>query len=336
MDKIDNIYVINLDQSKDRLNNITNNINKQLKKNFTRIPAIYGKDLTNEELNKYTNIFCRYLCTPAMIGCGLSHIKTWKKCIENDDKYSMIIEDDCEFTDDFLQEFEKVIDELDKTDSNWDFLYLGCLGDCSDVESSLNEMIFSSLLTKIKASSKQLNTTHIFIPSRPVGFHCYVISNSCAKKLISLFNDKITYHVDVSFLDKSDNFSIYASKKRIAYQLASHDQSFNSGSFPNTLNKILSVKDKNSISYSYHFTVPMFQLFGFPINWHLILLLIATWVIPNKYVSLYFSLFLVLMIVELFIDPKHLYFITVWIVLVSLILYKNHKQTFLNFKFNLS
>ena len=330
MDKIDNIYVINLDQSKDRLQNISNQIDKKLKKKFTRIPAVYGKDLTNDELKKYTNLFCRYLCSPGMIGCALSHMKTWKKCVENNDKYSMILEDDCEFTDDFQQEFKKVIDELDKNDPLWDFLYLGCLGDCSVDERGFKEMIFFALNKQVKGSSTQLDTKHIFIPRAPVGFHCYVISNSCAKKLLDLFNDQVTYHIDVSFLKNSDNFNIYASQKKIAYQVVSHDQSFTCGiTFPNTINKLLSAKDKDNISYSYYFTSPSFQLFGFPINLHLLLLLITTWFISNKFVRLYFSFFIILMLIELVIDPTHLYFIIVWIVLVSLILYKNHKNTFL-------
>lgn len=67
----DNTYVINLDKDVKRMNNMK----KLLNNNFIRFPAVYGKNLSNDELNKNITTLCKYLlCNHAIVGCALSHI----------------------------------------------------------------------------------------------------------------------------------------------------------------------------------------------------------------------------------------------------------------------
>lgn len=326
MDNIDNIYVINLDKSKDRLKQVTDEVNNKLKRDFIRIPAVYGKELSNDDLKKYTTLYCRYFCSPSLIGCALSHMKTWQKCIDNNDEYSLILEDDCQFTDDFLSEFKNVFSELQKTDPNWDFLYLGCLGDCTIGEPTVRDYIYYLELKKrLKNSDKKLNTNHIFIPRSPAGTHAYVISKTGAKKLIEVFNNKVDYHIDIDFLRKSDNFNVYASKKRIAYQIITTDSSTNlTTKFPIILNKLFSFPQP--VSYSYFLSMAKYEIFGFPVNSYIILLSLLTFLLPSKYMIMFLQLFLTYMFLELIIDYRHLYYISIWIlIIISILYYRNNK-----------
>lgn len=83
-----------MDKSKDRLENMEKQIPK-LGRQFKRIPAVDGSKLSKKQLKKYTTKFCRYFCSKSMIGCFLSHKKTWQTIVNNNDAYALILEDDC-------------------------------------------------------------------------------------------------------------------------------------------------------------------------------------------------------------------------------------------------
>ena len=95
LDKIDKIYFINLENRKDRLNSITNEIKKIDPKNIKtkRIEAV-KKDV-------------------GAIGCGLSHIKALKDAIENNHNHIIILEDDFIFVKE-LKEINNSINYLFK------------------------------------------------------------------------------------------------------------------------------------------------------------------------------------------------------------------------------
>ena len=57
----DNIYVINLDNSTERLQNITKNFNENGIK-FNRYSAIYGKTMDSETLDKNTTLWNYWMC----------------------------------------------------------------------------------------------------------------------------------------------------------------------------------------------------------------------------------------------------------------------------------
>lgn len=125
------VYVINLDKDKDRLQKLekyiklnNNNIN------IIRYPGILGKDI-----NKDHELFKKYLSPDykadfnynSTIGCALSHITLYNMLYQkfkNDtsQEYFIIAEDDAIFVKDFNSKLNIVLNELP---SDWDFIYLG-------------------------------------------------------------------------------------------------------------------------------------------------------------------------------------------------------------------
>lgn len=93
------IFVINLERSKDRRNDISNHLNEQDLK-FSFINAVDGKLLDKEyisDINKeaisFKNKYQRELL-PGEIGCSLSHLNAYEEIINLNLPYACIIEDD--------------------------------------------------------------------------------------------------------------------------------------------------------------------------------------------------------------------------------------------------
>lgn len=177
---IDNIYVINLDRSHERLNNIKKLFDQHNLK-FTRFSAVDGKKLTESETNEITNVLCRHLlCTKSIIGCARSHFLLWKKLVDDPNNNSyVILEDDATFDENFSQ----IIKKLENIDLDYDIVSLHC-----------------------KFSSFACHPTHVVgyvddqymigTPMFPISTTAYVISKKGAEKLLKLFNEQIVYHID--------------------------------------------------------------------------------------------------------------------------------------------
>ena len=113
------IYVINLDKDKDRLNKIT----EDLKPNeFTRIEAVYGAK-TDIMGNDDIHIFGKYFTPKSVLGACLSHKIATKKFYESSDKeYALILEDDAvPSNQNYIEEIEMLIKN---TPSYWDIIKL--------------------------------------------------------------------------------------------------------------------------------------------------------------------------------------------------------------------
>lgn len=301
MNYIDNVYVINMDKSTDRMVNIK----KQepiLGKKITRIPAIDGKSLSKEEINLNSTGLCSSFCSNSMIGCFLSHKKAWQSIVDNGDEYAIIMEDDCELIKDtngnFQIELKKLLDEL--IPSKPDFIYLGCFGACDPSKKySLFEFISMQTMTKIKQSGKKsdVKNKYSFVPESPVGFHCYIISNSAAKKLIN-YMPKADFHVDVTFLNYADNFKVYAASKQLAFQAASTSNSTQTTSFPNIINSLLDkCKTEKGVSIGYYFSCPLFVIGNYNITFLYIIYLLLV-------LSLRVDLFVLFLLLEYTLNPE--------------------------------
>lgn len=113
-------FVINLKNRPDRFEKIKDNeIIKKL--NFQRFEAIDGSLLKpNEKLQRIFE-FNDYNMRQGMVGCALSHIKLYIQLLKSNEDFYIIFEDDIEFTNNFLEKFDKVLESLP---SNWDLCYL--------------------------------------------------------------------------------------------------------------------------------------------------------------------------------------------------------------------
>lgn len=92
------VFVINLDKSTERMAKISKRLD-ELEIPFERMPAVYGADLSQEEIDKY---YCPELNKKnyrrplglGEIGCYISHIKAWKAIIDRGLSCALILEDD--------------------------------------------------------------------------------------------------------------------------------------------------------------------------------------------------------------------------------------------------
>jgi GR25 family glycosyltransferase involved in LPS biosynthesis len=107
MEKIDQIYLINLDRREDRLEYFLKKF-PYSKSNFQRFPAIDGQTLKiTEEISKlFKNNNFNWL--RGKIGCAYSHYLIWKNALLNNKKNIFILEDDI----DFISNFKKIWKEI--------------------------------------------------------------------------------------------------------------------------------------------------------------------------------------------------------------------------------
>lgn len=109
------IYLINLARSPDRLGYMERQL-KRMGLAFERIDAIDGKDLTPdrirelavpERVKEWPN-----LLTPSAIGCSLSHVKAYRKFIEDGGNAAIFMEDDVELLEGLGAVAEAVVGRL--------------------------------------------------------------------------------------------------------------------------------------------------------------------------------------------------------------------------------
>lgn len=111
------IYVINLDRDEERLKFAL----EQAEKNgvsFERISGVYAKDIPESKLKKdvnYLRFTLRMGKRPGLgeIGCALSHIKIYRKMVEENIPYACILEDDIFILDHFKEQLNTLSDWFD-------------------------------------------------------------------------------------------------------------------------------------------------------------------------------------------------------------------------------
>lgn len=110
-------FVINLKESTERKNTFIFNNNKFIK-NYSFFEAVNGNDMDENDKDIIMKNSLNY--SKGAIGCALSHLSLWNKCIELN-KDIMILEDDVIVSKDFETHLQTVRDMLPE---NWDILQL--------------------------------------------------------------------------------------------------------------------------------------------------------------------------------------------------------------------
>ncbi|RZJ46345.1 MAG: glycosyl hydrolase family protein, partial [Chryseobacterium sp.] len=155
---IDSVYVINLDRQKDRWSRISTELGREpILGDFTlfdlthKVSAIDGKKLTfnkiqAEQINPEFNLREQYTVDPdprllaiirereilvsmtnEEVAVSLSHISCWKKIVEEQRAYTLILEDDVFFESFFSKKLNAIWQELPKNEQrlpDFDLLYL--------------------------------------------------------------------------------------------------------------------------------------------------------------------------------------------------------------------
>lgn len=238
---------------------------------------------------------CAEFCTPGQIGCALSHKKIWRQIVENQTPISIIMEDDVYFNPDFRNILNKIIFQAPK---GWDIIYLGCLGACDP----LNRYDLFNRVLSITSNSIPISE-NLFIPSFPLGLHCYMLSLNGAIKLLK-FIPKIWQHLDYSISSIKSKLNMYASNPPIAFTIAETTTSNNiNNTYPAYVNKFLDKLKDNNVGYGYKLSTPIYNIYGYHMNIYTYIFLFAGFLfallsnflkLDKQKSLLYASLFLVL------------------------------------------
>ena len=174
MNKIDKIFIINLDKDVERLNNSYKQLNDYNINNYERYSAVYGAAANIHDLDNYTTKIGKLIASKSMIGCGISHINIWKRIIKEGINKCLILEDDFILVDNFLNKFNNIIK---KSPAEYDILFLS-----SNIVHNKN----------LKLYDIDDNFYKQLLISQTVG---YIITIEGAKKILKYIN-KVSYHID--------------------------------------------------------------------------------------------------------------------------------------------
>jgi glycosyl transferase family 25 len=168
------IFVIHYDKLIERKNNILKQLNdRKLEAEFV---SNYGKEsLTLEDKQKFTRI------SDSEISTFYHHLECYKKIVENNYEYALILEDDAIFLNKFYIKLKKYVYDLPK---DWSILYVGD----------------GNVRVPKEKYNKYMGIVNIF--RKPAnGFKYtdfYLITNSACKKFIEQFtNEKEPVNVAV-------------------------------------------------------------------------------------------------------------------------------------------
>ena len=150
-----NVFLINLDKRKDRLEKCSKMLEAQ-NIDFERFSAIAPNlsEINNNKIwNRSTRNFCRRdrrrrkeKYTIGALGCKMSHYYVIKKAKENNLDYVIILEDDIIFNQNYLDNKKDIDDNILKlmNYNTWDIIYIG--GNClrGKYKQDRNKYIFRS------------------------------------------------------------------------------------------------------------------------------------------------------------------------------------------------
>lgn len=173
-------YYINLKHENNK-NIHMQNLCKSLGFDYTRVEAVLGRELTDDDIMKScsqdeANINVGRPLTKGEIGCALSHLTVLRDIVNNGIDYAVVFEDDIHTSFDRAQ----VSDFIDKINSNWDVILLGHHPKYTrNIGAGLSFWNQQKITKKIKIGR---------FSEKPLGAYAYLISLDGARKVISDFD----------------------------------------------------------------------------------------------------------------------------------------------------
>lgn len=173
------VYCISLETHRDEWTNIQKGITQAGFLNPVIFPAINGYKLTDEVKQLVVSpwgYYClenglprRYhaqLSSWGAVGCSMSHISLWQKLVNSSSDYMIIFEDDVEFNNMHWSDVSKIIPE------NFDIFFMGVSWE--------------------KQKGERVTQNYRRLRSMFFGTHAYIISKSCAKRML-----KYTFPIEI-------------------------------------------------------------------------------------------------------------------------------------------
>ncbi|XP_077573035.1 procollagen galactosyltransferase 2 [Stigmatopora nigra] len=129
---LDDVFLINLKRRLDRRSRMLKTFSA-LGLRTTLAPAVDGKALNTSQLQAlgiemlpgYKDPYSGRVLTRGEIGCFLSHHSIWKQVVEGGLQKVLVLEDDVRFEPRFKRRLQAIMDEVDKTQLDWDLIYVG-------------------------------------------------------------------------------------------------------------------------------------------------------------------------------------------------------------------
>jgi GR25 family glycosyltransferase involved in LPS biosynthesis len=254
-------FVINMDRDTDRLGKLREHF-KDVGVPFdvSRFPAIDGRSI---KVADDVAPWCMHFCTASMKGCGLSHLRLWKHCLDMGYERVLIFEDDVRLEPDWLKATENALLKLEAYAPKWDVLLLG------------------SLLDDPRNGTKCTRT--VVRPGILGGTHAYIVSANGLQNLVDAI-PKVSWHMDgqIGAQAFQGNLQVYMVSPGVAHQAGMGDTSMAgeggpSDAWPALLNRAAShVSTFGDVPLNYWLTVPVAQVApGVPINAWTVIVLVA-------------------------------------------------------------
>lgn len=288
MNNIPPIYIVNLEKSVDRMNNVIKIMNKYNLK-FKRFNAIYGKSLSNNEIKDVIDPVCsKMLCSNGMIGCAMSHIKLWRQLINDNstDRY-LILEDD--IGDININNLINLLNFIEKEKIQYHMI-------------NLNSITYGGKINKNKI--KITENLYLGEGLLPLGTSAYIINKKGAEILIkNIDKHKIKTHIDlqINIIKKfyDSNFKYYVIEPTI---IKLNDVYSNTSTLTNKKFNITSfiLEKLNLGKIKWYLGTPLiiinrsFEIYLYTILL-IILLIINIKKIKNQYITYFIILELILM-----------------------------------------
>lgn len=179
-------FIINLEKDTERKKDIVSQC-MVFNLDYTVIPAVDGRGLSEDELNKLIDPEKSKGMTRGEIGCSLSHYNIYKKIIDDNIEHALILEDDAQLE----HNVDKALELLEKNVSDSPTIVL--LGPINKY-ASLNSK-------KLSDEFKMVNVLEAALS------HGYFINKSAAKKLVHFLHpiwleaDRWAYFRDYNVID---------------------------------------------------------------------------------------------------------------------------------------
>ena len=180
-----NIYVISLERSKDRRDIFDSNNSKYIK--YTYHTAVDGKLLNLNDLDKQIFTKGSKLYSTSAVGCALSHLQLWDKCIELNEPI-IIMEDDAIVSHNFNKHINNLMNSI--FPNKWDIIQLNYNFDSVLSYKNTNYETCNCIFNKTKLTKNYISTfvnskinTTIAKLNHCFGMSAYIINPSGAKIL---------------------------------------------------------------------------------------------------------------------------------------------------------
>ena len=204
---IDDVYVINLDRRKDRMDKLFAN-HPDLELQIERISAIEGKKL--QLTPKIARMFKPhdFKWKKPIMGCALSHLGLWWRLVNEKPEINsyLILEDDVKFSPEWKEKWAQAAPHVPE---NYDIIYLGGI-------LPPNRDVFEQSKEKVNGYFSRVKPNQIFGQREPNRYfhwcaYAYVLSKQGAEKVIKLMNmhDGYWTSADHMLCNHVENMNLY-------------------------------------------------------------------------------------------------------------------------------